>query len=77
MPDAVRALADAGHGDRLLLGGEHHDRAAGAASGVPGHAGPAASGYAPRPRPSRVLGEELVRPVPTSDPGRASAVARR
>ncbi|WSQ13952.1 phosphotriesterase [Streptomyces sp. NBC_01231] len=74
MPDAVRALADAGHGDRLLLGGDTTTAAARAANGGPGMP------YLlrrVRPRLALALGEELVRQILMENPGRAFAVAWR
>ncbi|MEU0070162.1 phosphotriesterase [Streptomyces sp. NPDC006332] len=74
MPDAVRALADAGHGDRLLLGGDTTTAAARAANGGPGMP------YLLRrirPRLALALGEELVRRILTQNPGRAFGVEWR
>ncbi|MEU0411972.1 phosphotriesterase [Streptomyces griseorubiginosus] len=70
MPDAVRALADAGHGDRLLLGGDTTTAAARSVNGGPGMP------YLLRrvaPRLTVQLGEELVRRILTHNPGRAFA----
>ncbi|MDH6492499.1 putative metal-dependent phosphotriesterase family hydrolase [Streptomyces sp. SAI-127] len=71
MPDAVRELADAGHGDRLLLGGDTTTAAARSVNGGPGMP------YLlrrVRPRLTADLGEELVRRILTDNPGRALAV---
>lgn len=71
MPDAVRALAEAGHGDRLLLGGDTTTAAARSVSGGPGMP------YLlrrVRPRLAAELGEELVRQIFVDNPGRALAV---
>lgn len=71
MPDAVRELADAGHGDRLLLGGDTTTAAARSVNGGPGMP------YLlrrVRPRLTTDLGEELVRRILTDNPGRALAV---
>ncbi|MEU7156380.1 phosphotriesterase [Streptomyces chrestomyceticus] len=72
LPDALAALADAGYGDRLLLGGDTTTAAARSASGGPGM---------PhllrrlRPRLELALGAELVRHLFTTNPARAFAVA--
>ncbi|MFG2459935.1 phosphotriesterase [Streptomyces sp. NPDC048523] len=71
MPDAVRALAEAGHGDRLLLGGDTTTAAARSVDGGPGMP------YLlrrVRPRLAVELGEELVRHIFVDNPGRALAV---
>ncbi|WP_371552092.1 phosphotriesterase [Streptomyces sp. NBC_00554] len=71
MPDAVHALADAGHGDRLLLGGDTTTAAARSANGGPGMP------YLlrrVRPRLELALGEGLVEQMLTANPGRAFAV---
>ncbi|MDH6432142.1 putative metal-dependent phosphotriesterase family hydrolase [Streptomyces sp. SAI-144] len=71
MPDAVRELADAGHGDRLLLGGDTTTAAARSVNGGPGMP------YLlrrVRPRLTADLGEEQVRRILTDNPGRALAV---
>lgn len=71
MPDAVCALADAGYGDRLLLGGDTTTAAARSVNGGPGMP------YLlrrVRPRLVAELGEELVRRVFTANPARAFAV---
>ncbi|NEA98622.1 phosphotriesterase [Streptomyces sp. SID13726] len=71
MPDALRALADAGHGDRLLLGGDTTTASARSVDGGPGMP------YLlrrVRPRLAAELGEELVRRILTDNPGRAFAV---
>ncbi|MFF3271006.1 phosphotriesterase [Streptomyces chrestomyceticus] len=72
LPDALAALADAGYGDRLLLGGDTTTAAARSVSGGPGM---------PhllrrlRPRLELALGAELVRHLFTTNPARAFAVA--
>ncbi|MCT9082783.1 phosphotriesterase family protein [Streptomyces fulvoviolaceus] len=74
MPDAVRALADAGHGDRLLLGGDTTTAAARSVNGGPGMP------YLlrrVRPRLTVELGEELVARILTRNPGRAFGVQWR
>jgi phosphotriesterase-related protein len=74
MPDAVRALADAGFGDRLLLGADTTTAAARSVCGGPGMP------YLlrrVRPRLVRTVGEDLVRRVLTENPGRAFAVPWR
>lgn len=74
MPDAVRALADAGFGDRLLLGADTTTAAARSVCGGPGMP------YLLRrlrPRLVRTVGEDLVRRVLTQNPGRAFAVPWR
>ncbi|MFI2642358.1 phosphotriesterase [Streptomyces sp. NPDC018610] len=71
MPAAVRALAEAGFGDRLLLGGDTVVAGARSVDGGPGMP------YLPRrlrPRLAAELGEELVERVLTENPGRAFAV---
>ncbi|MFF7053077.1 phosphotriesterase [Streptomyces griseorubiginosus] len=71
MPEAVRALAEAGHGDRLLLGGDTTTAAARSVNGGPGMP------YLlrrVRPRLAVELGEEAVRRILTDNPGRAFAV---
>lgn len=71
MPDAVRALAEAGHGERLLLGGDTTTAAARSVNGGPGMP------YLlrrVRPRLAVELGEEVVRRILTDNPGRAFAV---
>ncbi|TCR11469.1 phosphotriesterase [Streptomyces sp. BK205] len=71
MPDAVRALAEAGHGDRLLLGGDTTTAAARSVNGGPGMP------YLlrrVRPRLAVELGEEAVRRILIDNPGRAFAV---
>lgn len=71
MPDAVRELADAGYGGRLLLGGDTTTAAARSVNG-----GPGMPYLLRRVRPRLVadLGEELVRRILTDNPGRALAV---
>ncbi|KAB1988958.1 phosphotriesterase family protein [Streptomyces triticiradicis] len=74
MPDAVRALADAGFGDRLLLGGDTTTAAARSVDGGPGMP------YLlrrVRPRLELALGKELVDRILTENPGRAFAVPWR
>jgi phosphotriesterase-related protein len=74
MPDAVRALADAGFGDRLLLGADTTTAAARSVCGGPGMP------YLlrrVRPRLVRTVGEDLVRRVLTENPSRAFAVPWR
>ncbi|MFB6847043.1 phosphotriesterase [Streptomyces sp. NPDC056373] len=68
MPDAVRALADAGFGDRLLLGADTTTAAARSVDGGPGMP------YLlrrVRPRLVHAVGEELVERILTENPGRA------
>ncbi|MFC9678464.1 phosphotriesterase [Streptomyces sp. NPDC056948] len=74
MPDAVRALADAGFGDRVLLGADTTTAAARSVGGGPGMP------YLlrrVRPRLVQAVGEDLVRRVLTENPGRAFAVEWR
>jgi phosphotriesterase-related protein len=74
MPDAVRALADAGFADRLLLGGDTTTAAARSVNGGPGMP------YLlrrVRPRLAAELGEDLVRRILTENPARAWAAAWR
>ncbi|GHE82952.1 phosphotriesterase [Streptomyces longispororuber] len=71
MPDAVRALADAGYGDRLLLGGDTTTAAARSVDGGPGMP------YLLRrvgPRLALAVGEELVDQMLTTNPAAAFAV---
>ncbi|MEV6196360.1 phosphotriesterase [Streptomyces sp. NPDC051920] len=71
MPDALRALADAGFGDRLLLGGDTTTAAARSVDGGPGMP------YLlrrVRPRLELALGKELVDRILTENAGRAFAV---
>ncbi len=71
MPDAVRALSDAGHGDRLLLGGDTTTAAARSVNGGPGMP------YLlrrVRPRLAAELGSELVERIMGENAGRALAV---
>ncbi|MGW0825733.1 phosphotriesterase family protein [Streptomyces sp. NPDC002845] len=71
MPGAVRALADSGFADRLLLGADTTTAAARSVNGGPGMP------YLlrrVRPRLTPVLGEELVGRVFSVNPGRAFAV---
>ncbi|WP_420709874.1 phosphotriesterase family protein [Streptomyces sp. NRRL B-1347] len=71
MPDAVRALADAGHGSQLLLGGDTTTSAARSVHGGPGlpHL---LRGV--RPRLERAVGKDLVDRMLTANPARAFAV---
>jgi phosphotriesterase-related protein len=74
MPDAVRALADAGFGDRLLLGGDTTTSAARSVNGGPGMP------YLLRRMRARLalaVGEELVGRILTENSGRAFAVEWR
>ncbi|KDN79344.1 phosphotriesterase [Streptomyces olindensis] len=74
MPDAVRALADAGFGDRLLLGADTTTAAARSVDGGPGMP------YLlrrVRPRLAQAVGEELVGRILRDNPGRAFAVEWR
>jgi phosphotriesterase-related protein len=74
MPDAVRALADAGFGDRLLLGADTTTAAARSVGGGPGMP------YLlrrVRPRLVQAVGEDLVGRILTENPGRAFAVEWR
>ncbi|MFF9807887.1 phosphotriesterase [Streptomyces coeruleorubidus] len=71
MPDAVRALADAGFGERLLLGADTTTAAARSVGGGPGMP------YLlrrVRPRLVDAVGEDLVGRILTENPGRAFAV---
>ncbi|MFD7275544.1 phosphotriesterase [Streptomyces sp. NPDC059862] len=70
MPDAVRALAEAGFGHRLLLGG---DTVVAGARSVDGGPGMPYLLSRVRPRLSLALGEELVARILTDNPGRAFA----
>jgi 5-phospho-D-xylono-1,4-lactonase len=73
MPDAMAALADAGFGDRLLLGGDTTTAAARSVSGGPGMP------YLLRrirPRLEPALGKALVDRILVDNPGRAFAVER-
>jgi 5-phospho-D-xylono-1,4-lactonase len=74
MPDAVRALAEAGHGDRLLLGGDTTTAAARSVNGGPGM--PYLLRQV-RPRLVVELGEEPVGHILVDNPGRALAVEWR
>ncbi|MFD5741754.1 phosphotriesterase [Streptomyces massasporeus] len=68
MPEAVRALADAGFGDRVLLGADTTTAAARSADGGPGMP------YLlrrVRPRLVHAVGEELVERILAENPGRA------
>ncbi|MFI9828734.1 phosphotriesterase [Streptomyces sp. NPDC051913] len=71
MPDAVRALAEAGHADRLLLGGDTTTAAARSVNGGPGMP------YLLRrvgPRLAAAVGAEVVQRMLTVNPARAFAV---
>jgi phosphotriesterase-related protein len=74
MPDAVRALAEAGFGDRIRLGGDTTTAAARSVNGGP---------RLPyllcrvRPRLEADLGRDLVRRILTDNPGRAFAAEWR
>ncbi|MFJ3640619.1 phosphotriesterase [Streptomyces sp. NPDC090108] len=72
MPEAVRALAEAGFGDRVLLGGDTVVAGARSVSG----GGPGLPGLLRRVRPrlAASLGTELVDRILTEHPGRAFAV---
>ncbi|MER6418003.1 phosphotriesterase [Streptomyces sp. NPDC001137] len=74
MPDAVRALAEAGFGHRLLLGG---DTVVAGARSVDGGPGMPYLLRRIRPRLARELGEELINRVLTENPARAFAVEWR
>ncbi|MGW7258338.1 phosphotriesterase family protein [Streptomyces sp. NPDC054834] len=71
MPDAVQALAEAGFGHRLLLGG---DTVVAGARSVDGGPGMPYLLRRVRPRLEAVLGTEPVRAILTDNPGRAFAV---
>ncbi|MFJ8209031.1 phosphotriesterase [Streptomyces sp. NPDC096033] len=71
MPDAVKALADAGFGHRLLLGG---DTVVSGARSVDGGPGMPYLLRRVRPRLVAALGAELVGHILTRNPGRAFAV---
>ena len=70
MPDAVLALAEAGFGHRLLLGG---DTVVAGARSVDGGPGMPYLLRRVRPRLASALGEELVERVLVDNPGRAFA----
>ncbi|WP_458247844.1 phosphotriesterase family protein [Streptomyces sp. MAI_2237] len=74
MPDAVRALAEAGFGQRLLLGG---DTVVAGARSVDGGPGMPYLLRRVRPRLALELGEELTDHVLTQNPGRAFAARWR
>ncbi|WP_406438254.1 phosphotriesterase [Streptomyces sp. NBC_01613] len=74
MPDAVRALTEAGFGHRLLLGG---DTVVAGARSVDGGPGMPYLLRRVRPRLALELGEELTDRVLTVNPGRAFAVEWR
>ena len=71
MPEAVRALAEAGYGDRLLLGG---DTVVAGARSVDGGPGMPYLLRRLRPRLAAEVGAELVDRVLTVHPGQAFAV---
>ena len=71
MPDAVRALAEAGFADRLILGG---DTVLAGSLSVDGGPGMPYLLRRLRPRLALELGEELMDRVLTENPGRAFAV---
>ncbi|MBJ3810669.1 phosphotriesterase family protein [Streptomyces flavofungini] len=71
MPDAVRALADAGHGDQLLLGGDTTTAGARSVNGGPGM--PHLLRRV-RPRLERAVGKELTDRIVTVNAGRAFGV---
>jgi phosphotriesterase-related protein len=74
MPGAVRALAEAGHGDRLLLGGDTTSAQARSVNGGPGMP------YLlrrVRPRLEVELGEGMVERILVQNPARAFAVEWR
>ncbi|MET9524615.1 phosphotriesterase family protein [Streptomyces coeruleorubidus] len=74
MPDAVRALVDAGFGDRLLLGA---DTTTAAARSVGGGRGMPYLLRRVRPRLVHAVGEDLVGRILRENPGRAFAVQWR
>ncbi len=74
MPQAVRGLAEAGHADRILLGGDTTTAAARSVNGGPGM--PCLLRRA-APRLALAVGEELVRRVLVTNPARAFAVEWR
>ncbi|MFF4576327.1 phosphotriesterase [Streptomyces sp. NPDC001410] len=71
MPEAVRALAEAGYGDRLLLGG---DTVVAGARSVDGGPGMPYLLRRVRPRLAEAVGAELVDRILREHPGRAFAV---
>ncbi|MFI6559227.1 phosphotriesterase [Streptomyces sp. NPDC050534] len=71
MPDAVRALAEAGFGHRLLLGG---DTVVAGARSVDGGPGMPYLLRRLRPRLEAAVGKEAVARILTANPGRAFAV---
>ncbi|MFE9735124.1 phosphotriesterase [Streptomyces sp. NPDC005863] len=71
MPDAVRSLADAGFGDRILLGG---DTTTAGARSVHGGPGMPHLLHEVRPRLERDVREDLVERILTVNPGRAFGV---
>ncbi|MFF0183468.1 phosphotriesterase [Streptomyces sp. NPDC005244] len=74
MPDAVLALADAGFGERLLLGGDTTTASARSVDGGPGMP------YLlrrVRPRLEQALGKDLLDRILTGNPARAFGVAWR
>ncbi|MEV0097232.1 amidohydrolase family protein [Streptomyces sp. NPDC050738] len=66
LPEALSSLADAGYGDRLLLGGD---------TVVPGTPGMPYLLSGLRPRLELALGKELVEDILTANPARAFALA--
>ncbi|MGW2515725.1 phosphotriesterase family protein [Streptomyces sp. NPDC001617] len=74
MPDAVRALAEAGFGHRLLLGG---DTVVAGSRSVDGGPGMPYLLRKMRPRLAQELGEDLIDRILTENPGRAFAVEWR
>ncbi|AZM51843.1 phosphotriesterase [Streptomyces sp. WAC 01529] len=72
MPDAVRSLADAGFGDRMLLGG---DTTTAGARSVRGGPGMPHLLRGVRPRLERAVGAELTELILTVNAGRAFGVA--
>ncbi len=74
MPRAVQDLAEAGHGDRILLGG---DTTTAAARSVDGGPGMPHLLHRVAPRLALAVGEELVRRVLVTNPARACAVEWR
>ncbi|MFF1380217.1 phosphotriesterase [Streptomyces sp. NPDC058308] len=71
MPDAARSLADAGFGDRILLGG---DTTTAGARSVRGGPGMPHLLRRVRPRLEDAVGAELVGRILTTNPGRAFGV---
>lgn len=71
MPEAVRALVEAGYGDRLLLGG---DTVVAGARSVDGGPGMPYLLRRVRPRLAEAVGADLMERILTEHPGRAFAV---